>query len=174
MKKLIGILSLITLFAWSPERVGAQRVSLTKTAETANKAAEAVEFLEGDISYLIAENDSLEQRLENIAADVAAVVEQGKEDVKIPTDVVEAKSLYAFFSSLVTFIIVGLFNKDKLPKWLNKFTISIGVGGIITALAYFGSGGEFTVAEAVEFFFFVIGGSNAIHQVTKEKKPKPA
>ncbi|MEO1260572.1 MAG: hypothetical protein AAFZ15_17375 [Bacteroidota bacterium] len=137
---------------------------------------EAIEILQDENARLLAANEELntqlisnDQRLAEIKVNVDSLIQGGKENLKIPTTVEEAKGLHVYIMSFVMFIVVGVFG-DKLPSWLTPFIQSVIVGIIIALIAYFGSNGAFTINEAVQFFLAISGGSNIIHQVKKPQR----
>ena len=76
-------------------------------------------------------------------------------EIKIPTTVNEAKSLWVFVSGIVTWLFTGVLSKHK-PKWLNNFALSIGSAFVVTGIAYLGSKGQFSITETFEFFVLAI------------------
>lgn len=160
MKFLKTILLATALLAVMASTGQAQRVSLTQTAETVNQLQIRTQAQEMQLN-------EIEQRLNNIQTDVDTIIQTGKNVVKIPTTVEEAQNLYIYASSIIMFILVGIF-KDRLPKWITPFTFSMVVAIVISAIGYFA--GEFSLNEIVVFLMAIGGGSNILHQIKKPAK----
>lgn len=157
MKK---FLLLLALGCWLFAANAQTRPSLTKTADK--------------VVLLEAKNNDLETKIEQIQGAYRELsftldsLQANNAKLKIPTSVEEANATLVYIVSFIQFIFVG-FLGDKLPKWLSPFVLSVVVGLGVAVVAYFFSGGAFTLNEAVTFFLAISGGSNIIHQI---KKPK--
>lgn len=137
-----------------------QRVSLTKTADK-------VTVLEAKDSDRAVKIEELQTALRELSFTLDSLSASDTKLV-VPTTVEEANGVLVYVLGFLQFILVG-FIGDRLPKWLSPFVLSVIVGGVIAAVAYFMPGSDFTLNEAVTFFLGVSGVGNIIHQI---KKPK--
>jgi hypothetical protein len=136
------------------------RISLTKTAGQVETLSVENQAQNERIALLEATNQQLLAKLDTLA---------NPQKISVPTTIEEAKGLLVYILSFVQFVLVGIWG-NKLPRWLSPFVLSIIVGAVISVVAYFGSGGAFSIGEAVTFFLAVAGGSNIIHQIKKPLK----
>jgi hypothetical protein len=139
-----------------------QRPSLTRTAE-------AVTVLAAENEELRVQLLTIEDRLGLVAANVDSLYREGKEVAKVPATVEEAQGLYGFLAGIVVWLFTGILSRWR-PAWLSSFVLSVIVATVVTAVAYFAGGGEFTLSEAIEFFVWASGSGNILHQMKKPQQ----
>lgn len=112
----------------------------------------------------------LEQaRQTSIQADSSNV---SKPIIKAPGTIDEANALLLVLLGFVQFILTGFVPKDKLPRWLSPFMLSVMVAVVVTVVGL--TVGHLSLPDAFAFFVGVTGVGNIFHQIKKPKASKTA
>lgn len=157
---LFSILMLFTFYVLPAQDSTPTDVQTLETKTTA---------LQTNLEELQAAYTELQTQLEAarqnaILADSTAI---DKPLIKAPSTIDEANTLLVVLLGFVQFILTGFVPKDKLPKWLSPFILSVLIGVAVTVVGL--TVGHLSLPDALAFFLGVTGTGNLIHQI---KKPK--
>lgn len=169
MKKILFLLAFsCVLFTLSAQNT--KRASLTQTVE----AVEDLQLVTADLHDTDAD---LQEQLTALAAQIQGIQKDtvniqipttGGPAIKAPGTVEEANALMVILMGFVQFVLVGFVGKDKLPKWLSPFMLSILVAVVVTVVGI--TWGGLDLAQGILFFAGVSGFGNIIHQIKKPQK----
>lgn len=145
-----------------------ERPSLTATSRKVDSLENTVTDLQLAYKQLLlsAEAARQVQLTAQITADSTATT---KTIIKAPNTVEEANALLVLLLGFVQFVLTGFIPKDKLPRWLSPFVLSILIGLVVTIVGL--TLGNLSLPDGLSFFLGVTGAGNIIHQI---KKPKTA
>jgi len=160
MKKMIFSILLLVTFYWLPAQDSPQDL-----------AAQTTE-LESKVNDLETAYNQLQMQLEAAKANAVLTDSTATDQpiIKAPSTVDEANTLLLVLLGFVQFILTGFIPKDKLPRWLSPFVLSVLIALVVTAVGL--TVGNLSLPDGVAFFLGVTGTGNLIHQIKKPKTEK--
>jgi hypothetical protein len=150
-------------------------------AQTPSRAemAEQVENLQAELEALKTSHYQLLNQVETpqpvqAAAPVDTVhntiVKPKGGAIKAPNTIEEANALLLVLLGFVQFVLTGFIPKERLPKWLSPFMMSVIIAAVVTVVGL--TLGNLSLPDAIAFFAGVSGIGNIFHQIKKPKTPK--
>lgn len=174
MKKIILAALVLLTFQFLPAQ--SQRVILSETSKKVDSLENTVSDLRAAYQALLFQMEAAQQaNTKTVVTDDSTTVTTTQPIIKAPSTVDEANALLLVLLGFVQFILTGFVPKEKLPRWLSPFMLSVIVAVVVTVVGL--TLGNLSIPDGIAFFAGVSGIGNIIHQIKKPKGkelPMPA